>query len=313
LALASVLPADAALPSAGQASKMPVIIGYRVTQLGTLGGDSSEVLAMNDRGDVVGRSQTPDGVQHGFLWHRGKMTDLGLFTPQDINNRGQIVGAFDDRSGSFLWFRGKLTPLEHFVYPAAINDRGQVVGPIMIDDGPYQAALWSKGVTQTLPLYEAKDINNRGQVAGGQPSGIEGFHASVWYRGQVTDLGADAFDRSNSYLINNKGWVVGWTFDAEQFSRGALWRNGIKTDLGTLGGRNTFPTAINDHGVILVASQTADAMHPALWQGGVLTDLTQFGFGEYSGLADINNLGELAGFTRRDDGLHAAIYRPIRK
>ncbi|HST61111.1 MAG TPA: PKD domain-containing protein [Longimicrobium sp.] len=36
--------------------------------LGTLGGYSSEALAVNEAGDVVGWSYTASGVQHGFLW-----------------------------------------------------------------------------------------------------------------------------------------------------------------------------------------------------------------------------------------------------
>ena len=36
--------------------------------LGTLGGDMSEALAINDRGQVVGDSYTAEGEMHATLW-----------------------------------------------------------------------------------------------------------------------------------------------------------------------------------------------------------------------------------------------------
>ena len=51
---------------------------------------------MNDRGDVVGRSQVADGTYHGFVWHRGTMTDLGIDRKQleeqikDLEDHGLV-------------------------------------------------------------------------------------------------------------------------------------------------------------------------------------------------------------------------------
>jgi probable HAF family extracellular repeat protein len=285
---------------------------YRLVDLGTLGGDSSFATAMNDRGAVVGRAQTADGSYHGFLWRRGRMTDLGLLSPADVNNRGQVVGTRDDVSGAFLWSRGRLTPLAGLTFPTAVNDRGQVVGLRATDGGPDTPALWSRGAVRALPLDSVSDLNNRGQVAGGRLLGSGGFHASVWYRGRVTDLGAAAFDRSNTYRVNTKGWVIGWTFSAQQFERGALWRRGIRTDLGTLGGSLTHAVAINDRGVILVTSQVADGnVHPALWRRGILSDLAGSGVDVNGDVVDFNDRGQIAGSIRLEGGAHAVIYRPI--
>lgn len=288
---------------------------YRLVDLGTLGGESSFATAMNDRGVVVGSSTVADGSFHGFRWRNGSMTDLGLFRPTDINNRGQIVGTFDDQGNAFLWTAGRLTDLGSlggpFTSPTAINDRGQVVGVSATTDGPAVPFLWSKGHMRRLPLDSVSDINNRGQVTGGRLQSGGGFHASVWFRGRVTDLGAAAFDRSNTYGINNRGWVIGWVFSAEQTERGTLWRKATRTDTGTLGGQRTQLKAINDRGQILAVSQVADGNdHPALWWRGVLTDLTTLGLGADIDLVDLNNRGEIAASIRPVFGIsHAVIYR----
>ena len=288
---------------------------YRLLDLGTLGGESSFATAMNDRGAVVGRAQSADGSYHGFLWRGGTMLDLGPLSPTDINNRGQVIGTRDDVGGAYLWSRGTLVALPGGLgYPTAINDHGHVVGMKSVDSGSDVPVLLTGGALRQLPLDTVSDINNRGEVSGGRATD-NGFHASVWRRGTVTDLGAAAFDRSNTYRINDAGSVIGWTFSPQQDERGALWRHGIRTDLGTLGGNVTHPVAINKRGVVLATSQISDgSVRPALWRRGALTDLTAAGVGADDDLADYNDKGEIAASIRPVFGIaHAVIYRPIHR
>jgi probable HAF family extracellular repeat protein len=72
---------------------------YTTIDLGTLGGMSSFVLAVNESGQVVGTSDTAAGAghNHAFLWQNGVMSDLGTLggaksTAGDISDAGQIVG-----------------------------------------------------------------------------------------------------------------------------------------------------------------------------------------------------------------------------
>ena len=74
-----------------------------MTDLGTLGGRESLAFAANERGQIVGTSETARRRWHAFVWESGKMTDLGtlagkqgLLYPNSlaeaINEHGQILG-----------------------------------------------------------------------------------------------------------------------------------------------------------------------------------------------------------------------------
>ena len=73
------------------------------TDLGSLGGPSTIASAINDQGDVVGRSLTGDNLIRPFLWHNGTMRNLGTFGGEpshkergndahSINKQGQVAG-----------------------------------------------------------------------------------------------------------------------------------------------------------------------------------------------------------------------------
>lgn len=137
--------------------------------LGTLGGDNSSALWMNDVGEVVGYADlppTPAGcsgltcVHHAFLWKDGVMTDLGSIGSDpcsratSINARSQIVGLTAAVCGGagthgFLWEKGgPAIDLDTLVapgtglaltHPISINDRGEISGYGTFPNGDFHA------------------------------------------------------------------------------------------------------------------------------------------------------------------------------
>ncbi len=90
---------------------LPVSHGFmwhdgELVVLGSLGGSVSSASAINDNGQIVGRSRIDDacgGTSHACLWQDGVITDLNDVIPGEsgwlnlkkavaINNAGQIVG-----------------------------------------------------------------------------------------------------------------------------------------------------------------------------------------------------------------------------
>ena len=74
---------------------------YIVIDLGTLGGNASEALGINDRGEAVGWALDVEGKTNAFVWRNGHMSGLGFLpggsngVATAINNHGEITGHAD--------------------------------------------------------------------------------------------------------------------------------------------------------------------------------------------------------------------------
>jgi probable HAF family extracellular repeat protein len=113
-----------------------------ITDLGTLGGSSSQAFGINPSQAIVGTSLTTgDEEAHAFLWRNGTMVDLGTLggtssAAAGINPDGAVVGVSlttgDTEQHAVLWQNGTMTDLGTlggtFSSAYGINPAGAIVG-----------------------------------------------------------------------------------------------------------------------------------------------------------------------------------------
>jgi probable HAF family extracellular repeat protein len=332
--------------SALSVSKRPSTPVYRLTDLGTLGGPTSEAIAINERSQVTGTAVTAVGVGHPFLYNGNGMQDLGeLAGPPNpievlpkngigfgINNRGQVVGGAD-RTGNGAWhafiYTGGMmqAPPSLAAHEARdINDRGQIVG--IFAGFTDRAFLWQDGVYQEIggtptgdETADAMAINARGQIAGFSSSTGRHTHAFLYSDGSMRDLGTLGGNTSHGFDVNAWGWVVGESKLPGDTEGHAFLHDGRRMrDLGSLGGNESSASAINDSGQVVGSSNTSGTTNPHafVWSDGFLYDLN--GLLDNSGsewtlltAADINNLGQIVGTGLVNGTTRAYLLTPVER
>jgi len=241
-----------------------------MTDLGTMGGNSSFAQWINNRGQIVGLSQInaidPNGEVHlcgagpgnqmvrPYLFENGKFQELGTLGGYNaaalgINDSGQVSGGSEVTTS--------IDPTVGFV--------------------PHDAFLWSKGVMTDLGTLGGKFsfgviVSNRGDVVGGSSlAGEEHTHGFLWQNGALIDLGVLAGDTdSQASGINTFGQVVGLSWNSNGM-RGFIWQNRAMTDLNTLispssGFQVALGAWINDGGEIAAQAlvESTGEMHAVL-------------------------------------------------
>jgi probable HAF family extracellular repeat protein len=305
---------------------------YSVTDLGTFANGATIANGINNVGQVVGLSDisgnAPNGpfMFHAFRWQDGVMTDLGtLGGPQSgtgsINASGQVSGVAETTNpGGDATFCGRdfaeSTPCH--ANHAALWDKGRLID-LGTFGGPNSAVF-------------SPSINNQGQVVGAAENTVTDptsppqaptpeFHAFLWDRGAMADLGTLGGPDSQAYGINDRSQVAGFSMvnavidpnvggpDFHAF----LWNKGNMMDLGTLGGPQSFANSLNNNGQVVGNADTTipdpsttcaglpagafPETHPALWQNGIVTDLSPLP-GDTDGVAVLNNdRGQAVGWS----------------
>lgn len=293
-----------------------------------------EVLAINDRGQIVGSRQGGGCGGQPILWQNGKVTvltragDCGVANA--INASGQIVGwHFGSKSeqDAFLWKGGELTNLAFDAINEAtgINGRGHVVGtsafwgesddPYTGLDGPH-AWLWRSGKKISIggagKASAASGLNDSGVAVGWHRTTSGRWRALVWRNGKTTELGTlPGHTVSKANAINGRGQVVGASFESWGGAHDAfVWKDGRLSVLGPRGGTQSTANAINERGQIVGSSDARSRRpHAVVWENGQMIDLGTLPGGTESSAVDINNRGEAIGSsTTRTGETHAVLW-----
>lgn len=206
-----------------------------------------------------------------------------------------------------------LTPGANTQYAAAtsINNAGVVVGNYVTKDAaPEGGFRWADGVFQLLPTLfqsDAAHVDERGHIAGQAHTSQFHLAATSW----SPSLGYAQFPFLGGVIaaaLDRNGWgdLVGWSglTPTTNNSHPVLWRNGVALDLGPLPGHSeALAGAIDVYGAAVGVSGPVFQERAALWTpiGGAL-DLGDLGFAPRSRARDINNHGEIVGWSWRADG-----------
>jgi probable HAF family extracellular repeat protein len=273
----------------------------------------------------------------GFVLDKGRYTTFqvpGAATetlPGGIDERGRVVGEYNDATGEHGFLRDRRGRLMCFDVPGAlataptrINNRGQIVGAysevsrnlkapdsmprgFRLDDGRL-TRIDAPGAVFT----QAIGVNDHGQVVGDYVDDDGKYHGFVWQRGRLEPIdvpgsvGTDAFD------INNRGQIVGTYGDAGGGLHGFVRdRRGRLVTIDAPGAVVTAPYGLNDRGQIVGVMSTDPTGFPAhgfVLRRGVDGPFTQIDVPRAPNTVpfDINNRGQIVGFYENPDAASEA-------
>jgi probable HAF family extracellular repeat protein len=181
----------------------------------------------------------------------------------------------------------------------SMNHAGEVVGLQWLEanGGTFRAVRCQDGAFEPLPpLTQARDINDRGEIAGIVGHAMQDSHAAVLSGGKVTDLGTLGGPWSFAYAINRQGDVAGVSAIATGARHAFLWHNGKMTDLGTLGGATSAAATLNDAGDVGGSADLASGeSHAFLFKDGKMTDLGILPGTNWCGASGINAHDDVVG------------------
>jgi probable HAF family extracellular repeat protein len=165
-----------------------------------------------------------------FSWHDGTFRviseDYGS-RALAVNRHGQVVGQITGGDWTLWDADGQATRLP--IEPTDINDRGQVLGAYRIGDGPRMAAIWDDGRVTTVGTLggswtDPMAINERGQVVGMSETPDGKDHWFFWTGGHMLDLGltGPALNDRPPLKLNDEGQAIG-EIETPEGLRQMLW------------------------------------------------------------------------------------------
>lgn len=315
---------------------------YTVTNIGTLGGNDSVALSINDLGEVVGYSKTADGDVHAFRYFRDALFDVSTLGGKEsyayvITNSGILLGDSKTSDGLLRPFIGAPnSPLLNlgdgphlFSSARGANNVGQVVGFRVVTDehGKFhkRAYLYTTHRTIDLGTFGGKQsdaiaINDAGMVVG---HFYTQYHdgprrAVLYHAGKAVEIGTFGGNSSTGVAINTAGQVVGYAETPGGDQLAFLFAHGKMNNLGTLqGGTQSFAYGIDDRGRIVGASDAKDSpLRAFIYTDGVMQDLNKLIPADSGWLLTeakgINDSGQIVGYGFLDGERRAFLLTPVK-
>lgn len=237
-------------------------------------GAFTSAFGINNQGIIVGNFFGVDETIHGFVFEKGKFTDVAVpgsgFDRGSliaVNDQGTAVGTFEDadtgvshafvRSGD-----GQITVLPDAAPDAlltegtGINSGGTIVGFYYKGDGVRHGFILRNGMYTTYDYPGAArtlltGINDRDEIVGRWRDEENRSHGFLLHKdGSTTSLDVPGAVQTFTGHINNLGQVVGGYEDEDGIGHGYLYHDGVHTTLDFPGAANTDLFSINDHGEI---------------------------------------------------------------
>lgn len=204
-----------------------------MSALPTLGGNNSQALGVNNRGQIVGFAEQ-------------STQDPNCIAPQVLDIQAVVWGPNPDEIRTLAPLEGDIS-----AWAIAINNAGQIVGlsgncvsPNFNAPGattPQHAVIWQNGTVTNIGTLGGSyifpwAINAKGQVVGqATPPGDGPIHTFLWHGDVMNDLGVIPGDvLSGAFGLNDHGQVVGGSCDQNFNCRAFLWQDGVMTDINSL-------------------------------------------------------------------------------
>jgi uncharacterized membrane protein len=258
-----------------------------------------------------------------------------LTTARGINNHGDIVGSYRVvpprhalliKGGNFIPLAPTTVLGTNFSEAFKSNDRGDVVGDFIGDDGFTHGFLLSQGVVTTLDFPGASDteafgINESGTIVG-QWDLLDAFgnllivHGFIWNNGSFTEFDFPGAGDTSLFGINASGdlvggWDPGLTAPVEH---GFVCTKGQCFSFDFPGAPITQGDDINALGQIAgVYIDASGGEHGFLAVGANFTTL-DFPGALVTGAWGINSAGQIVGIYRNADNVpHGFLAQPDNK
>ena len=276
--------------------------------------------------------------QFTYTWGLIDFPRSNSSTALGINDKGQIVGAYDDANLDLNVpgdnaFRLRGNTFSSLAFPGAVqtaaygsNNSGEIIGVFVDTSGnTHGFTLVGSTYTQldcpggyTVPTY----INKSGEIVGFCANVTTGVGAGFLLSGGVyTTIAPPEANYSWAEGINDAGVIVGWYYiDGSAGYQGFVDNGGSFTTLDYPGYPNTYLAGINNSGLIVggygspvtIGSTTYEWPQGFLYSAGTFSTIdAPFGDVGVTNPFAVNNKGEIVGGYVDSGGMNYGFYLKV--